>query len=72
MSWLPVDTLSKFYVFGRGIADSREVGGDMVELKETLNGLVQSALLELGMRSYSSRVSEIITRKYLSELDDQS
>ena len=72
MSWLPVDTLSKFYVFGRGIADSREVGGDMVELKETLNGLVQDALLEIGMRSYSSRVSEIITRKYLSELDDQS
>ena len=64
--------LSKFYVFGRGIADSREVGGDMVELKETLNGLVQDALLEIGMRSYSLRVSEIITRKYLSELDDQS
>ena len=66
------NTLSKFYVFGRGIADSREVGGDMVELKETLNGLVQDALLEIGMRSYSLRVSEIITRKYLSELDDQS
>lgn len=72
VSWLPVDTLSKFYVFGRGIADSLEVGGDFVELKETLNGLVQGALLELDMRPYSSRVSEIITRKYLSDLDDKS
>lgn len=71
-SWLPVDTLSKFYVFGRGIADSREGGSNEDELKATLNELVQGALSELDMRPYSSRVSEIITRKYVSELEDQS
>lgn len=70
-SWLPVDTLSKFYVFGRGIAASLEVEGHDVELKETLNGLVKGTLLELDMGPYSSRVSEIITRKYLSDLGDK-
>lgn len=67
LSWLPVEALSKFYAFGRDLAVQPDHSDGAEELKTSLNQLVRGVLAEIDMDTYSSRVSEVITRKYISE-----
>jgi len=70
LSWLPMETLSKFYLFGRGINEQTDDGEDGVELKVKLNELVSDALLQIDMGSYVSRMSDLISLKYLQDLSN--
>jgi len=70
LSWLPVEALSKFYAFGRDLAGQPDHSDGVEELKASLNQLVRGVLAEMDMDSYSSRVSEVMTRKYISEPDN--
>ena len=67
LSWLPVEALSKFYAFGRDLAVQADHSDGAEDLKTSLNQLVRGVLAEIDMDTYSSRVSEVITRKYISE-----
>ena len=70
LSWLPMEILSKFYLFGRGINDQSEESEDGSEQETKLNELVSEALLEIGMGSYVNRISDLISRKYLQALSN--
>ena len=68
LSWLPMETLSKFYLLGRGINEQLEVDEDNEELQLKLNDLVSEVLTVLGMSAYVNRMSDLIARKYLHSM----
>ena len=70
LSWLPIEILSKFYVFGRSINEQTDNNEGSAELKTKLNELVSEALLEIHMGAYVNRMSDLISRKYLRGLSN--
>ena len=73
ISWLPMEGLSKFYVFGRGIEKISDDGNDDVpELELKLKDLVEDALSQLNMDAYAERMSDLISRKYLRDLSNRA
>ena len=73
ISWLPMEVLSKFYVFGRGIEKISDDGNDDVpELESRLKDLVEDALSQLNMNAYAERMSDLISRKYLRDLSNRA
>lgn len=70
MSWLPIDIQSKFYALGRSLGELSNGSDDAEELKPRLSQLVHDVLAELDMQTYSPRVSEVISRKYISKPED--
>ena len=73
ISWLPMEVLSKFYVFGRGIEKISDDGNDDVpELESRLKDLVEDALSQLNMDAYAERMSDLISRKYLRDLSNRA
>ena len=70
LSWLPIEILSKFYLFGRSINEQTDNNEGSVELKTKLNELVSEALLEIHMGAYVNRMSDLISRKYLRGLSN--
>ena len=70
LSWLPIEILSKFYLFGRSINEQTDNNEGSAELKTKLNELVSEALLEIHMGAYVNRVSDLISRKYLRGLSN--
>lgn len=73
ISWLPMEVLSKFYVFGRGIEKISDDGNDDVpELELKLKDLVEDALSQLNMDAYAERMSDLISRKYLRDLSNRA
>ena len=73
ISWLPMEVLSKFYVFGRGIEKISDDGNDDVpELELKLKDLVEDALSQLNMDAYAERMSDLISRKYLRDLPNRA
>ena len=70
LSWLPIETLSKFYLFGRSINEQTDNNEGSAELKTKLNELVSEALLEIHMGAYVNRMSDLISRKYLRDLSN--
>ena len=67
-SWMPIETLSKFYVFGRSINEETTKQTDNSELNKKLSGLVNEALSEIHMGSYVDRMTDLISRKYLRDM----
>jgi len=67
-SWMPIETLSKFYIFGRSINEETIKQTDDTELTTKLNGLVNEALSEIHMSSYVDRMTDLISRKYLRDM----
>ena len=73
ISWLPMEVLSKFYVFGRGIDKISDDGNDdVLELESKLKDLVADALSQLNMDAYTDRMSDLISRKYLRDLSNRA
>ena len=73
ISWLPMEVLSKFYVFGRGIDKISDEGNDdVLELESKLKDLVADALSQLNMDAYTERMSDLISRKYLRDLSNRA
>ena len=73
ISWLPMEVLSKFYVFGRGIDKISDDGNDdVLELESKLKELVADALSQLNMDAYTERMSDLISRKYLRDLSNRA
>ena len=73
ISWLPMEVLSKFYVFGRGIDKISDDGNDdVLELESKLKDLVADALSQLNMDAYTERMSDLISRKYLRDLSNRA
>ena len=73
ISWLPMEVLSKFYVFGRGIDKISDDGNDdVLELESKLKALVADALSQLNMDAYAERMSDLISRKYLRDLSNRA
>ena len=73
ISWLPMEVLSKFYVFGRGIDKISDDGNDdVLELESKLKDLVVDALSQLNMDAYAERMSDLISRKYLRDLSNRA
>ena len=70
LSWLPIEILSKFYLFGRSINEQTDNNEGSAELKTKLNELVSEALLEIHMGAYVNRMSDLISRKYLGGLSN--
>ena len=70
LSWLPIEILSKFYLFGRSINEQTDNNEGSAELKTKLNELVSEALLEIHMGAYVNRMSDLISRKYLRGLSN--
>ena len=70
LSWLPIEILSKFYLFGRSINEQTDNDEGSAELKTKLNELVSEALLEIHMGAYVNRMSDLISRKYLRGLSN--
>ena len=70
LSWLPIEILSKFYLFGRSINEQTDNNEGSEELKTKLNELVSEALLEIHMGAYVNRMSDLISRKYLRGLSN--
>ena len=70
LSWLPIEILSKFYLFGRSINEQTDDNEGSAELKTKLNELVSEALLEIHMGAYVNRMSDLISRKYLRGLSN--
>ena len=70
LSWLPIEILSKFYLFGRSINEHTDNNEGSAELKTKLNELVSEALLEIHMGAYVNRMSDLISRKYLRGLSN--
>ena len=70
LSWLPIEILSKFYLFGRSINEQTNNNEGSAELKTKLNELVSEALLEIHMGAYVNRMSDLISRKYLRGLSN--
>ena len=71
LSWLPIEILSKFYLFGRSINEQTDNNEGSAELKTKLNELVSEALLEIHMGAYVNRMSDLISRKYLGGLSNE-
>lgn len=67
-SWMPIETLSKFYVFGRSINEETIKQTDTTELNTKLSELVNEALSEIHMGSYVDRMTDLISRKYLRDM----
>ncbi|SVB75093.1 uncharacterized protein METZ01_LOCUS227947 [marine metagenome] len=70
LSWLPIEILSKFYLFGRSMNEQTDDNEGSAELKTKLNELVSEALLEIHMGAYVNRMSDLISRKYLRGLSN--
>ena len=70
LSWLPIEILSKFYLFGRSINEQTDNNEGSAELKTKLNELVSEALMEIHMGAYVNRMSDLISRKYLRGLSN--
>ena len=70
LSWLPMDILSKFYLFGRSINEQPEEGENLADQNAKLKELVGEALSEIDMASYINRMSDLISRKYLQTLSN--
>ena len=70
LSWLPIEILSKFYLFGRSINEQTDNNEGSAELTTKLNELVSEALLEIHMGAYVNRMSDLISRKYLRGLSN--
>ena len=64
-SWLPLETLSKFYSFGKSLNIAMETDDEVGEAKDKLGQLLREALENLNMQSYSDRMSDLIAKKYI-------
>ena len=64
-SWLPLETLSKFYSFGKSLNTAMETDDEVGEAKDKLGQLLREALENLNMQSYSDRMSDLIAKKYI-------
>ena len=64
-SWLPVEILSKFYVFGKGLNTTIETDDEVTEATEQLGQLLRDALESLNMQSYGDRMTDLIAKKYI-------
>ena len=64
-SWLPSETLSKFYSFGKSLNTAMETDDEVGEAKDKLGQLLREALENLNMQSYSDRMSDLIAKKYI-------
>ena len=64
-SWLPLETLSKFYSFGKSLKTTMESDDEVTEATEKLGQLLREALENLNMQSYSDRMADLIAKKYI-------
>ena len=64
-SWLPIETLSKFYSFGKSLKTTMESDDEATEVKENLGQLLRETLENLNMQSYSARMADLIAKKYI-------
>lgn len=64
-SWLPLETLSKFYSFGKSLNTAMETDDEVGEAKDKLGQLLREALENLNMQSYTDRMADLIAKKYI-------
>ena len=64
-SWLPLETLSKFYSFGKSLNTAMETDYEVGEAKDKLGQLLREALENLNMQSYTDRMADLIAKKYI-------